>query len=168
MHKIDVTVFQAKPFLVDMDSETNAGYRAYVDKPSDPSFSIGRESDTGPGDVGSEIDNPSGGIDNPAFPAGSSVGHPGNPNANVMSVILAGSGGSQENKERVGAFYVTTKNGGESVKITAIKIASQGNIILNVNIKAIFSFGFVKQSLQVQRICRDIFDTQIYIPHIIK
>ena len=122
-------MFQGNPFLVDMDTETDAKYRAYVGKPSSPSFNIGRASDTGPGDVGSEIINPGGGaISNPAFPAGSRVGHPGNPNANVIEVILEGSGGLQEKKERVGAFYATTVNDDEeSVKIIAVKTALQGN-----------------------------------------
>ena len=129
VHKIDVTVFQDSPFLVDMNGDDDANYRAYVDKPSSPSFSIGRASDTGPGDVGSEIIDPGdGAISNPAFPAGSSIRHPGNPNANVIEVILAGSGGLQEKKERVGAFYANTANDdGESVKIIAVKTALQGN-----------------------------------------
>ena len=125
MHKIDVTVFQGNPVLVDMGTTNDAEYRAYVDKPSSPSFSIGRVIDTGPGDVGSEIVDPNNGeIIDPAFPAGSHVGHPGNPHANVIQVTLEG---SQEREERVGAFYVTTVNDDDiSVKKVAVKTALQG------------------------------------------
>ncbi len=116
-----------------MDGTVNTEYRGYIantDGVDGATYSIGRTSDTGPGDVGREIVNPPEGvIDNPGFPEASRVEYHPNPLGKRMDVILEG---TPEGRERVGAFYVKATRGGESVKITMIKKATHGIDLFNI------------------------------------
>ena len=121
-------MFVPNPILVDIGSANDTQYRGYITGSGDVDFTtynIGRTSDTGPGDVGSEIVNPDGDIDpnNPGFPTGSSVAYYSIWGGKQINVILSG---SSEKRERVGAFYVKALLDGESIQITTIKKASQG------------------------------------------
>ena len=128
MHKIDVTVFQLNPILVDISNNADAEIRGYLAEGyKTATFNMGRAVDTGPGDVGDELVNPSaGGIptSNLGFPIGSRVSYYDHTTHKRIDVKLEG---VNEKKERVGAFYLTAEDTSNSVKITAIKRASGGN-----------------------------------------
>ena len=129
--KIDVTLFQPGPFLVDETSDEDTQFRGYLAEEYKAClFNIGRRSDTGPGEVVEKIENPPDNfvIDNPAFPAGSLISYADSSTLTHkrMDVTLEG---SQEGKERTGAFYIEAeKANGETEKITIIKTASQAAI----------------------------------------
>ena len=112
VHKIDVTVLEPYPFLVDISNNTDAEIRGYPAKYNySATFDIGREIDTGPGDVGDEIINPpAGGIptSNLGFPEGSRVLYYIHNTYRRMQIIL---GGINEKKECIGAFYITAEDG---------------------------------------------------------
>ena len=135
-----MTVFQPDPILVDMSNTDDAEIRGYLASGYKTStFRIGREVDTGPGDVGDEIVNPSAGdipTSNLGFPEGSKVSYESQNRFKRINVILAG---ANEKKERVGAFYLNAEDAnGNSVKITSIKRASAGNCIFYLILKHIF------------------------------
>ena len=112
-----------------MESSSDVEYKGYLAPDyKENTFNIGRSSDTGPGDVGNEIIDPedSGSldIDDPGFPSGSKLSFSAANGRKVMTVTLSG---SEEPKERIGAFYVKAVDKmSNNVTITAIKTASQG------------------------------------------
>ena len=112
-----------------MSNNADAQIRGYLAADyKTTTFNIGRAVDTGPGDVGRELVNPSGGgipTGNPGFPRGSRVAYTNHKTHKRIDVILEG---ANEKKERVGAFYITAVDTNDkSVQITAIKRASGGN-----------------------------------------
>ena len=128
MHKVDITVVQSYPFLVDINSTTDTDYRGYLARENgvNGTFNIGRTSDTGPGYVDNEVVNPPAGvIDSIAFPPQSEVNYQSQDDFTQILVKL--SGAEERRKERIGAFYVKgVDTNGEFVKITTIKTASEG------------------------------------------
>ena len=128
MHKIDVTVFQPGPILVDMSDTADVDIQGYLAADyKTATYNIGRAVDTGPGDVGDELVNPSEGdipTSNLGFPDGSRVAYTELSTYKRINLILEG---ANEGKERIGAFYVTAEDQSNNhVKITTIIRAAGG------------------------------------------
>ncbi|XP_072050190.1 uncharacterized protein [Amphiura filiformis] len=137
VHKIDVTVLQTSPLLVDLASNTDAVYKGFLSNADrSGSFNIGRTSDTGPGDRGTEVEKPSNNIDNAGFPSGSRVTYDAPAEFRRINVILEG---DSEGNERIGAFYVkaVAQDGGDTVKITTIKRLKQATIKSSTDTKTV-------------------------------